>query len=200
MSSLIAFMKYGKKRDMRKKPPKQMSSSKPGPKKSPYAPKNPSKGPSKAVYSKVPGENEKSLEKKSYTKMYNLNRPPTNKKDIEELGNQFIEWSRGEDAVIIEEFAIEKGIAPFHFRRLGDKNEYFNDCYQLVRATVAARRERIVGKDLFKAMHPLYHDEWREYLDHRAVITKDKSNASQNITVVMEPYPDSGKVPERVEE
>ena len=190
----FSSLKEDKKRNMRTKPRTPMTSNKPGPKKHPSAPKNPNGFVKKAVYAKVPQENQGTLPRKSYTQLYELKRPPRHPELIKELAHELIAWSRQEDSIIIEEFSIEKGYSPVYFRKLIEKNDYFAQAYALAKAAVAARRERIVGKDLFKAMHPLYHDEWREYIAER---DSRKDNNPGSVVVEMHPYPSSDKVPER---
>lgn len=164
-------------------------------------PKSPSKNDSsfkkghKAIYANVPSTHENSLPKKTYTQLYNLKRPPVDPKEIKKLGNDLVKWCADDDSLILEEFAIQEGIAPSHFRRLMNKHKYFAECYEFAKAAVAARRERIVGKDLFKAMHSYYHEDWGSYLDARK--EKENEKGSQSITVITQPAERTDIVPDR---
>ncbi len=178
-----------------KKVPRHMSSRSPGRRKSPQKNETSFKKGNRAIYTKVPSVSESSLPKKSYTQLYSLKRPPVDPKEITTLGDAFVTWSTDDDSFILEEFAIQQGIAPSHFKRLINKHTYFAECYEFAKAVIAARRERIVGRDLFKAMHPMYNDEWGAYLDARK--EKENESSTQSIIVVTQPAKETDVVPKR---
>ena len=165
--------------------------------KGPFKPSTAFKKGHKAIYAKVPSVSESSLKKKefTYTKLYKLKRPPVDKKKIRELGNKFVGWSLDQENIIWEEFCIEEGITPSHFERLKDKDEEFADCFEMAQAALASRRQRIVGRDMLKSMHPLYDPRWRSYLDSQK--DKDSKNTPSNITVITNSAERTDIVPER---
>lgn len=185
--SLSGFYKYGESRGMRKKPKKYVA----GPEGSSYTDRKPPKPKSKAVYAKVPKESETPLERKTYTQLYNLKRPPVDPKEIKKLADKLILWARKDDSIIIEEFAIEEGISPVHFRRLGEKDDYFNEAYILAKHAVGARRERLTfSENLVRMTYPLYNDAFAEYQKEKASWSKKEEDTAKNITVVVEPFKD----------
>lgn len=163
-----------------KRPMKRVTKSLSGPKK--HLPNKTSfkPGQNKAIYSKVPCATEKSLGKPTYKQLYNLIKPPTDPKERLKLGKKFLAWSLLPDTLIWQEFPIQEGIVPSAFKWMCSKDDVFKDYFEMSIAALAAKRERIIGKDLMRAMHPLYDREWRDYQE-------SKHEAKQNDHLVYVP-------------
>jgi hypothetical protein len=175
--------------------PKPMTSRAGGRPKSPYKPKTAFKKGHKAVYAKVRDETEESLPRKTYKQLYKLRKPPADKKERRKLGQQFVVWAFEEDNLILEEFPIQHGITPKSFRLLAKSDPEFGEYFDIGKAALGARRERLVGRELFKAMHPMYNDAWSDYLDTKQ--DKDSKSSPSTITVITNSAERTDVVPEK---
>jgi len=81
------------------------------------------------------------IRKKSVYSPTKLNRVPHNTEDIHKLADELCEWADKPDSLFMQQFALQKKIAPYLFFKLGKegKNAYFTQAYEYARAACAVR-------------------------------------------------------------
>lgn len=91
---------------------------------------------------------------------------PLHEKDIFKLADDMVTWSKQEDTLFFEDFALMHDISPFRLRRID--NEYFQDKLDIALMNLSSKRERITflqrgNTRVWEKTYPLYNKEYRQY-------------------------------------
>lgn len=128
---------------------------------------------------------------------------PTSVEDQNRLAKELVQWAYLTDSYKIEEFPIVKRYNPYRFFKIRHTNEEFAEALELAKYILALRLEEEMEdnknkKDYTLALkkYPLYHREYKEYLDSRLPERKDILEGGIQV-VELEKYPSSPLVPEK---
>jgi len=132
---------------------------------------------------------------------------------LEDLGKELIQWCHKEiedpksRRLSIERFFIDKGVPMNTAYNWLKRNAFFKSCYEQAKYMIGIKlrdgmllREYSEKGVLIQLHH--YLPEWKgieAYQDERARIVRQDIESKQDITVVMEGFPSSQKVPEKKE-
>ena len=94
---------------------------------------------------------------------------PETKEDIHALANELVEWSKKDDVLNFDDFALDKFFLPDELYKLTESNEYFFKAYNMGLRAIGNRLERLafmgkLDKTLVLATMPLYSPDYREWL------------------------------------
>jgi hypothetical protein len=139
-----------------------------------------------------------------------LNRMPNSKEEIHALADELMQWAQNPNSLFMQQFAIEKKIAPYLFFQMGKsgRNEYFTQAFDYARAACSVRlvsSDNKVRDVVLNRLMPVYDTFLGEFtkeqklFDHELqkelkAIDAQKSGPS-SITVVMEPVENSNISP-----
>lgn len=125
----------------------------------------------------------------TYTKKYLLGRPPTSEKEINALAYEMLEWCFTDDAEVIEDFPIMKGITPSRFWKLADSNELFAEALEIALEAIGsklqkgARNRKWDRESIFKVFSQ-YNGKYKEQLMER--FKAEKKESFEKIAVYMD--------------
>jgi hypothetical protein len=133
---------------------------------------------------------------------------------LDNLGIELVQWAMdglndtSYERLNLYEFFAPKGVPFMTVHKWLKKHEVFNERYQFAKTLIGLKLNRgLLKKELSEKIGLLqmhnFMPGWKDveaYHDERARAIKDVEQTKQNITVVMEPFPSSDKVPERKEE
>jgi hypothetical protein len=85
--------------------------------------------------------------------------------ELKKLADEFVEWAKSGESDYIDDFPIQKNLSPFKFKR--NKDEYFQDRYDLALYIISNRREKKAATkemvvDVWKTTYALYNKDYRE--------------------------------------
>jgi len=84
---------------------------------------------------------------------------------LRKIADEFVEWARSGVSDYIDDFPIQKNLSPFKFKR--NKDEYFQDRYDLALYIISNRREKSAAENkmntvVWKTTHHVYNKDFRE--------------------------------------
>ena len=126
-----------------------------------------------------------------------------------EMGKELVRWARdGIDDpksrnTSIGKFFALKGISKERYRKWANRNAEFKSLITFAKQIIGEKlKEGLLFKDLEprSTMFQLHHydPDWKDmevYHDNRARLLKNEEQGDKNITIVMEAFPNSSKVP-----
>ncbi len=140
----------------------------------------------------------------SKTRHIKLAWPPKDIAEQNELGDQLVEWAVLQSGTKIEEFPLSRYLNPYHFKHIGDDNDYFKNCYEFAQYMIGARlqdgihtKNETIDRELGLKLLPMYN---REYCEMLIKLKTPAQFAQQNTGpqyIIMEKMPNSPLVPER---
>jgi hypothetical protein len=140
------------------------------------------------------------------TKVAHLDLQPVPKTEDEQnaLARELVRWVYYTDSKQIEDFPLSKCMNPYKFKHIGDKNEYFQECYELACYMIGSRLqtgvyEHVIDRELALKMLPLYNREYKEWFIETRKIPS-LTNSMVPLGVYLDAIPDSPLVPERQED
>jgi hypothetical protein len=126
-----------------------------------------------------------------------------------DMGKELVQWAQNSmkdpasENITVGEFFALKGISADCYQRWARRNEEFASLIKFAKQLIGYKLvkgltfKRLEPKAVLFMLHN-YDPEWKDmeqYHDERAKALKADELASQNITVVMEKFPDSKLVP-----
>jgi len=119
-------------------------------------------------------------------------KPPRDKKAQDELANEMLRFVNNDTVLTLDSFPVSKSMAPTHFYKLADDNDYFALCLELAKATLSDRL--IYGwhhgrfqKDFVLRILPFYNKEYKEMTMQKFKITEEARYQPAVINVVVPP-------------
>jgi len=115
---------------------------------------------------------------------------------LQRLADDYIEWARQEDSLILGDFALSKGMSKDYFKQLCAKNEIISNAHKIAKEFVAHRREKLMllGKLREKStMYTLYqyNDDWDAADKRWSEMKKDEDAKGGVTTIVLDPLFDA---------
>jgi len=132
-------------------------------------------------------------------------RHPISEQGLSRLGEQLIEWSRSEDALVLEDFFRERGIHDTTYRQWKERNTLFRLRYETARGNLGSRREkgainRTYSERLIMNTMPRFDPAWKELEEWRSSLrSKEQAAGKADVKVVMEKFPSTDLVKEKHE-
>ena len=124
---------------------------------------------------------------------------PTEEEKLEALIEAFILWAHSEEAWDIDEFPVQYGLAPYHFRH-HNGSEFWHQAFDLAKTLIALRLKRRMRElnfsGYFHKMLPLLDDNYAAY--ERSIKDKDSNTGSKTkIDVHFDAVPDHAWIPNK---
>ena len=143
-----------------------------------------------------------------YRDLFTFRMKPIPESFIERISQELVEWARtNPDALVLSDFFYDHGIG-FRVATEWTKNHpILKEAYEDAKRLIGNRREKGAIKKIYepgmiRTVMNLYHKEWEDLEIWRAELKQkqDEKTQQNNISWLMEKYPNSDLVPEKKRE
>lgn len=126
---------------------------------------------------------------------------PANNQFKDRLAIELVEWSKSDEALILEEFYDIKGIRPNDIKRWLETHTGLQEAFERAKRVISYRREKgalrnELNPGTVHIVMPHYSKIWKDTEEWRAGLKKE-SDKQGDVRVVIESYPESSLVPDR---
>jgi len=150
----------------------------------------------------------KKTEFDQYRDQFSMRMKPVSQRFLKLLVKDLVDWAVHDDnALILKQFFLLKGISTSDVHRWRKKHEWFNQAVEFAKSAIGIRRElgaltkKFDARTVMKTM-PNYCDEWKEAELWRARLKKlaeepDRNVLQEIVEQVLAPIESTGLVPEK---
>jgi len=131
---------------------------------------------------------------------------PISEGGLDMMGEELLKWASTDDALVLEDFFLDRGIPEMTYRQWKKRNALFGLRYETAKAKLGSRREkgglkRSYSERIVLTSMPKFDHSWTELEEWRSGLrTVEQAAGKADVKVVMEKFPSTDVVPEKKNE
>lgn len=143
------------------------------------------------------------------TKVNSYSKVPKDTPTINQYADEMVEWFySNKTAVNLDKFPLSKRLSPFRFYKLAENNPYFEEALEVCRYLISDHIQdgwssKELDSSFCKEMLPKYDKDYKEWIRMKiiaAMEARKEQKDPSNLTVIVEAFPTTAIVPERINE